>query len=260
MTTPVQIPSPESAPPASTTPTRRALLAGALGALAALAASAIGRPSPVRAEGQAVVVGGEYLDATSTTKITNLTTGEIVLWGESSTGTGVRGDSSSNTGVYGQSSSLFGVQGFSWSGTGVRGHSNSGTGVYGTSEATNQPATIGSSFGNSTGVLGVSGVSQPAAKAKTGVFGYAAQDNFSRGVTGESPAGIGVYGISATGYGGYFGGRVYTTQFYELGEIGTPAAPLANRARLFVRDKGAGKTQLCVRFRTGAVQVIATQP
>lgn len=39
-----------------------------------------------------------------------------------------------------------------------------------------------------------------------------------------------------------------------------PAAPAANGARLFCKDNGAGKTQLCVRFNTGAVQVIATQP
>lgn len=43
-------------------------------------------------------------------------------------------------------------------------------------------------------------------------------------------------------------------------EIGTPAAPGTNRGRLFTRDNGAGKTQLCIRFNTGAVQVLATQP
>jgi archaellum biogenesis ATPase FlaH len=29
---------------------------------------------------------------------------------------------------------------------------------------------------------------------------------------------------------------------------------------LFAKDNGSGKTQLCVRFSSGAVQVIATQP
>jgi hypothetical protein len=38
------------------------------------------------------------------------------------------------------------------------------------------------------------------------------------------------------------------------------AAPSANRARLFARDDGLGKTQLCVQFATGGVQVIATEP
>lgn len=39
-----------------------------------------------------------------------------------------------------------------------------------------------------------------------------------------------------------------------------PAAPGSNKARLFARDNGAGKTQLVAQFNTGAVQVLATQP
>ena len=38
------------------------------------------------------------------------------------------------------------------------------------------------------------------------------------------------------------------------------AAPASNAARLFTRDNGSGKTQLVVRFHTGAVVVIATEP
>jgi hypothetical protein len=47
---------------------------------------------------------------------------------------------------------------------------------------------------------------------------------------------------------------------FELPEVTEPAAPAANKARLYAKDNGAGKTQLCVRFPTGAVQVLATQP
>ncbi len=39
-----------------------------------------------------------------------------------------------------------------------------------------------------------------------------------------------------------------------------PDAPAANAAHLFVRDNGSGKTQLCVRFASGAIQVVSTQP
>ncbi|MGE9271627.1 MAG: hypothetical protein ACQKBU_12550 [Verrucomicrobiales bacterium] len=39
-----------------------------------------------------------------------------------------------------------------------------------------------------------------------------------------------------------------------------PSAPSANTARIFAKDNGSGKTQLCVLFNTGAVQVIATEP
>lgn len=39
-----------------------------------------------------------------------------------------------------------------------------------------------------------------------------------------------------------------------------PSAPASNRARLYLVDSGAGKTILKVRFATGAVQTIATEP
>src|SRR5690606_8872304 len=39
-----------------------------------------------------------------------------------------------------------------------------------------------------------------------------------------------------------------------------PAAPATNNAVVYLRDNGSGKSQLCVRFATGAVQVIATEP
>ena len=43
--------------------------------------------------------------------------------------------------------------------------------------------------------------------------------------------------------------------------VNDPAAPpKANRAVFFTRDNGAGKGQLCVRFPSGAVQVLATEP
>ncbi len=43
-------------------------------------------------------------------------------------------------------------------------------------------------------------------------------------------------------------------------EIADPAAPSANQGTLYFRDNGAGKTELVVRFNTGAIQVIATEP
>jgi hypothetical protein len=47
---------------------------------------------------------------------------------------------------------------------------------------------------------------------------------------------------------------------FETEQSSDPSAPGANGARLFTKDNGAGKTQLCVRFNTGVVQVVATQP
>lgn len=49
-------------------------------------------------------------------------------------------------------------------------------------------------------------------------------------------------------------------KFAEFIEISDPTAPSANKSRLYTRDNGAGKTQLVVRFPTGAIQVIATEP
>ena len=50
------------------------------------------------------------------------------------------------------------------------------------------------------------------------------------------------------------------TKFVELDEISAPASPSANKCRLYTRDNGSGKTQLVVKFPTGAVQVLATEP
>jgi hypothetical protein len=48
--------------------------------------------------------------------------------------------------------------------------------------------------------------------------------------------------------------------YVELAEISNPAAPSSNRARLYACDNGSGKTELVVRFATGAVQVLAVEP
>jgi hypothetical protein len=331
--------------PESKSPSRRALLAGALGGIGALAASAIGRPAVVRAGVDGDVVLGAINSATGTTEIQNLTNTNTVLFANSSAGTAVYGASSSGIGVDGASDSYIAVSGFT--------------------NATGQPAIIGRSGGSRTGVQGYSGSSgPPAAKAKTGVYGYAAQDSSAKGVWGETVSGIGVlgqatatsggtptgvsgssnstdgqgvfgsanaltgecygvWGVSAssaghgvhghataasgatfgvygaasspngigvlgttfgggtasrgvsgqtaaghgihgkattTGFAGYFEGKVYTSKFIEMTEQSSnPAAPAANKARLFVRDDGTGHTQLCVRFNTGSVKVLATQ-
>ena len=161
--------------PESKSPSRRALLAGALGGLGAWAATAIGRASPVRAnDPNDVVLGSDLNFATTLTKITNQTNGNSVLFAQSnSNGVGVQGLSASAVGVYGSSNSGWGVNGISQSNLGVYGISSTNVGVHGFSSATDNAAILGFSNGASTGVLGVSGGSTPAAKAKTGVYGYA---------------------------------------------------------------------------------------
>lgn len=195
--------------------------------------------------------------------------------GQSNTGIGVVGYSSGGSGVAGQSGAVsgIGVSGTSGTGAGIYGSTNSGRGVHGyasaqggigvrgESNASDTPAVVARSLGNSTGVLGFSGSGAvPVAHARTGVYGRASQDTSSKGVWGFSAKGHGVHGESGTGYAGYFDGKIFTTKFHEMQEIPVPAAPTTNKARLFLRDNGSGKTQLCVRFSSGAVQVLSTQP
>jgi hypothetical protein len=53
----------------------------------------------------------------------------------------------------------------------------------------------------------------------------------------------------------------YTPGKIQLLEISEPGNPgTGNTDFLFLKDNGAGKTQLCVRFRTGVTQVIETEP
>jgi hypothetical protein len=56
--------------------------------------------------------------------------------------------------------------------------------------------------------------------------------------------------------------RILADGALETSEISDPAAPAAGKARIYVRSTGGGtpKTQLVVRFDSGAIQVIATEP
>ncbi|HEX6129168.1 MAG TPA: hypothetical protein VF071_09125 [Candidatus Limnocylindria bacterium] len=190
MTAPVS-----SAP--STRRSRRAMLAGVLGGLGAWAVSAVGRASPVRADGETVTVGSELSTAETLTSITNQSNGNDVFAAESTTG---------GRAIYGKSYSGAGLEGESTWGAGVSGISISGIGVLAFSNATGQPAVHAFQALNGTAVFGYSGedLPIPTAKPKTGVYGEAHQDSGSRGVWGRANAGRGVYGQATTGVGGYF--------------------------------------------------------
>jgi hypothetical protein len=72
-------------------------------------------------------------------------------------------------------------------------------------------------------------------------------------------------------YAAYFGGNIgigtaspdtrldIDAGAIEFAEMTAPAAGAVNTGRLFCRDS-SGKTQLCIIFSSGAIQVIATQP
>jgi hypothetical protein len=237
-------------------PSRRALLAGALGGIGGWALGAIGRASPVRANDGDALVTGVSNYSTNTTYLTNSSAHNAAFQvSTSGDGGAVRGFCPTGNAVYGDSNFDIGVWGQGGAG---------GTGVMGRSAAADKRGVLGWATNNSTGVQGFSNGGLegelPVARAKTGVYGYAGQDGSSVGVFGGSASGYGIYGRSSVGWAGYFDGRVLIKQYAELVETATPSAPGSNHARLFVRDNGSDKTQLCVRFHTGAVKVLATQP
>lgn len=48
-------------------------------------------------------------------------------------------------------------------------------------------------------------------------------------------------------------------KYLELDEVSDPAAPSANKARLYTKDDGSGNTQLVVKFASGSALPIKTQ-
>jgi hypothetical protein len=154
-------------------PTRRALLAAAVGALSAVSAQAIGRPLSTRAaNGDTVKVGGSF-SGTSPTVITN-SAGDAIQAINSSTGaSGLFGYASGSSGT------TYGVFG--------RANSGLGTGVAGVNYRTS---------GDTRGVYGRTDSPQGYA-----VFGENGAEG-GGGVRGEAPLGTGVTGFGKPGIWG----------------------------------------------------------
>jgi hypothetical protein len=186
---------------ADTSPrSRRAVLLGAAGGLAALAAQALGRAAETRAaDPNDVVLGGNNI-ATNPTIITNTTAHQDVLdlratgrgsaiWASSSEDSAIRGHGVAAPGVEGTSGSAEGVLALSTSGVGLRARSDQVQGVVGR------------------GAIGVEGISDLA--ALWGVFGSnSVAQGMGVGGQADHASGIGVWGASGSGRGGEFhGGR-----------------------------------------------------
>jgi len=161
--------------------TRRAVLLGAFGAVAALAGHAIARPETVLAvtDGQAVHKGVNN-SASATTSITN--TSGTAIKGVANTSTqgthGVLGSSSSPHGGGVKGFGVFGVLGFA---TGSQG----AAGVYGQTSAANSFGMQGQNLATSGDAVGVQGVT----KSPTGIgvvgIANAASGTNRRGVVGR---------------------------------------------------------------------------
>lgn len=71
------------------------------------------------------------------------------------------------------------------------------------------------------------------------------------------PSGLSVGGGNATLWSD---GSLHLNNWLRLVEIGLEPTSDEGQATFFARDNGSGKTQICVKFETGAVQVLATEP
>ena len=209
---------------------RRALLAGALGGLGVWAASAIGRAAPAEAAAGDPIRMGRLNKASSTaTTLQTKTSAPAFLVNQIGAGVAVRGVATSGRAIQGLAGS---------GGTGVWASSPDHYGVHARSD--HGTAVLAESFDD----------------------GYAVQAYASNGTAVDvfSGSGVGVRCESGSNYAGQFIGRTHVAGYQDMSEVTTPPAAPANMARLFVRDNGVGKTELCVRFPTGAVQIIATEP
>lgn len=253
---------------------RRAFLAAALGGLTGVVAAALGHPQPAdAAAGSPLILGSQKNNAgtADTQLITN--SGVVALKAlQYGTGTALMGHAnrtSGNTrGVYGRSDSGGGdgVQarnaGPEGSGVAVRAIGGNNHGIHATTMNMKRAAIWAehSNWGAGLHAYSLQGVAVVATsplgealRATTSDGGYAV---FAR-CGGE---GIAVHGESTEGWAGRFVGPVRCTRHVDIAEMETPIAPGAGTGRLFVRDNGSGKSQLCVLFGSGAVQVLATQP
>lgn len=232
-------------------PSRRALLAGGLGAVGAWAAGLMGRSATVRAaDGDPILIGATN-SATSTTVLENTTDSDHLLTVRSAhdggaiaafsmgSGTAILGTTVNGTAIHAMADSGNAVSARSTLGEGVHASSGNRFAVYGSNSSTDTAAIHGTSPG--TGVSGSGG--------RTGVLGTGSK----KGVSGSTAGGWAIHGKAPSGYAGYFEGKVFTNASYQLA-----AATGTKRATIFLRPSAGGHAQLCVRFNNGVVRVLAT--
>ncbi|MCI0581808.1 MAG: hypothetical protein L0227_02760 [Chloroflexi bacterium] len=207
---------------------RRALLVGALGGLAAAAAAALGRPAPAAAAaGSSLIIGSEANNAgTANTQLianSNVVTFKLyqqgpgtALMGYTTTATGTtrgvygRVDSPNGDGVQGRNGGAAGtgaaVRAYGVNNDGVVGTTDNadrfgvkgiapGTGVYGQATATSGSVSAVLGVADNVEGYGVQGVNNAAGAGIRGV------SNGNVGVLGESTGGLGVAGTSDTDFG-----------------------------------------------------------
>jgi hypothetical protein len=204
----------------ATRASRRALIAGALGGVAAWAAGAVSRVTPTRAaDGDAVLVGAARTGA-GITSISNTANNNTVFMATSqAAGTALWGESGSGEGVHGESSTGNAVAANAGQGRAVHANTNGAAAVWGQTDGDFEAAVVGwSNAGAMTGVMGWTGnTNPPSPHANTGVFGGGTSSNvrgvhgFSstgQGIRGETEGGAALFGLAEGGYAVRGSGRV----------------------------------------------------
>jgi hypothetical protein len=193
---------------------RRAVLAGAIGGVAAAAASSLIRPSTVSATDHSPLVVGEANTATLQTTLTNSTVGATTLsavTAATGSGTAILGKSSAGRGITGSTQTGIaarvaagadGVGVWATSATGIALRASSGGQAANISNTSaSLPSLVSQSVGGTVGVVGLGGSFTPAAYPDgVGVLG----DNPAAtgvGVWGRSTNGTAILGDADTGYG-----------------------------------------------------------
>lgn len=223
---------------------RRAVIAAATGAFAALAAGALGRPLPSRA------THAGYLEL----EHSNGTAAQTEVVNTGSSGAALRG----RVDYLGVGGSGVGLDGWSnaHQGIGVRGAATVQTipsqvkptyGVYGVSLGTMGTGVYGRASNGSGSTMGVWG--EAFSSAGTGVYGLSAT-----GVRGETSLatdqGVGVRGVASTGTG---------VRGETVGGIGVRGVAVGGTAGLFRSTEGTAlKVEGPVRFTTAGLATVAS--
>ena len=247
---------------------RRALLAGVVGGLGAWLVSAAQRAMPAEAAaGDPVRMGQTNLASGTSTILQTTSPGTAYVVRQNGSGTAIRADSpqghaavfqthADHALAYAVLARHDGGSNAPSDSVALRAESDSHTAI---SAFSARSSAIFARSGQQIGVIGSS-------RHREGVHGSSERRN---GVEGSSLLGAGIYGHSRDGDGivgrggrwaARFEGGVLVQGHIDFKEHSTPPVPTADHAQLFLRDNGAGKSQLVVQFPSGTVQVVVTEP
>jgi trimeric autotransporter adhesin len=230
--------------------TRRALLAGAAGSVAALVASHLGRPDRVSAAaGDPLILGTANTAGTANTTVATSSSGTALLVTQSGTGTALRGSATGPTSIAGFFTAT--------NGTGVSGVTgrDAAIGVYGANDAPayGGGAAVRAAGQRNHGLVATAGDSQAdairavqtdsgAAIRATALLGVAFEGVGQSGLTVEATGTTtdGVYGLASAATGTATGVRGEVASEDGVGVRGVATATTGNSAAIFGINPSTG--------------------